>query len=49
MERAIRAAAGPPGGASAEPPPVPLEAGIATLRVIEAARRSSAERTVIPL
>jgi predicted dehydrogenase len=46
MEQAIRAAAG---GAPAEPPPVPLEAGIATLRVIEAARRSSAERTVIPL
>ena len=29
--------------------PVPLEAGIATLEVIEAARRSAAERTVIPL
>ena len=40
MERAIRA------GAS---PPVPLEAGIATLDVIEAARQSAAERTVIPL
>jgi scyllo-inositol 2-dehydrogenase (NADP+) len=40
MERAIRADA---------EPPVPLEAGIATLRVIEAARRSSAERSVIPL
>jgi predicted dehydrogenase len=40
MERAIRAG---------EPPPVPLAAGIATLRVIEAARRSSAERTVVPL
>jgi scyllo-inositol 2-dehydrogenase (NADP+) len=55
MERAIRsrgdaadpAAAGAP--ASGEPPPVPLEAGIATLRVIEAARRSSAERAVVPL
>jgi scyllo-inositol 2-dehydrogenase (NADP+) len=31
------------------PPPVPLEAGIATLEVIEAARRSAAERTVIAL
>ena len=30
-------------------PPVPLEAGIATLEVIEAARRSAAERTVIAL
>ena len=34
---------------AAEPAPVPLEAGIATLRVIEAARRSSAERAVVPL
>jgi scyllo-inositol 2-dehydrogenase (NADP+) len=40
VERAIR------DGAS---PPVPLEAGIATLEVIEAARRSAAERTVIAL
>lgn len=40
VERAIRAA---------EPPPVPLEAGIETLRIIEAARASSAERAVIPL
>jgi predicted dehydrogenase len=40
MEQAIR------GG---EPPPVPLEAGIETLRIIEAARRSSAERAGIPL
>jgi predicted dehydrogenase len=40
MEGAIRAAA---------PPPVPLEAGIETLRVIEAARASSAERAVMPL
>jgi predicted dehydrogenase len=31
------------------PPPVPLEAGIATLRVIEAARASAAERVVVPL
>jgi predicted dehydrogenase len=46
MERAIRAreAAGAPA-----PPPVPLEAGIATLRVIEAARASAAERVVVPL
>jgi len=34
---------------SGEPPPVPLEAGITTLRVIEAARRSSTERAVVPL
>jgi predicted dehydrogenase len=40
MERAIREGA---------PPPVPLEAGIETLRVIEAARRGSAERAVIAL
>jgi predicted dehydrogenase len=40
MERAIRDDA---------EPPVPLEAGIATLRVIEAARMSSTERSVIPL
>ena len=40
MERAIRESGGSP---------VPLEAGIATLDVIEAARRSAAERTVIPL
>jgi len=40
VERAIR---------SSEPPPVPLSAGIETLRVIEAARRSSAERAVVPL
>jgi predicted dehydrogenase len=50
MERAIRAAAEqradprPP-----EPPPVPVEAGVETLRVIEAARASSAERAVISL
>jgi len=31
------------------PPPVPLEAGIETLRVIEAARASSAERAVVQL
>jgi scyllo-inositol 2-dehydrogenase (NADP+) len=40
MERAIRAH---------EPASVPLAAGIATLRVIEAARASSAERIVVPL
>jgi scyllo-inositol 2-dehydrogenase (NADP+) len=40
MESAIRE-----GG----PPPVPLSAGIDTLRIIEAARRSSAERAVVPL
>jgi predicted dehydrogenase len=40
MERAIRAR---------EPAPVPLAAGIAALRVIEAARASSAERVVVPL
>jgi predicted dehydrogenase len=40
MERAIR---------DGEPPPVALAAGIETLRVIEAARRSSDERAVVPL
>jgi scyllo-inositol 2-dehydrogenase (NADP+) len=40
MQRAIRAGA---------PPPVPLDAGVATLRVIEAARASAAERAVVPL
>jgi scyllo-inositol 2-dehydrogenase (NADP+) len=40
MERAIR-----DGGE----PPVPLSAGIESLRVIEAARRSADERTVVPL
>jgi predicted dehydrogenase len=42
MERAIRAGGG-------EPPPVPLDAGIATLRVIEAAQASAAQRVVVPL
>jgi predicted dehydrogenase len=42
MERAIRA-----GGD--EPPPVPLDAGIATLQVIEAAQASAAQRVVVPL
>jgi predicted dehydrogenase len=42
MERAIRDPA-------STPPPVPLDAGIETLRVIEAARASSSERTVITL
>lgn len=40
MEQAIRAAG---------QPPVPLSAGVETLRVIEAARRSSAERAVVAL
>jgi scyllo-inositol 2-dehydrogenase (NADP+) len=40
MEKAIRERA---------PAPVPLEAGVATLEVIEAARRSAEERTVISL
>jgi hypothetical protein len=40
MERAIRAH---------EAPPVPLAAGIATLRVIKAARASSAERVLVRL
>jgi predicted dehydrogenase len=41
-----RTAAEPGAG---EAPPVPLEAGIATLRVIEAARVSSAQGVVVPL
>jgi predicted dehydrogenase len=58
MERAIRESAadeasGAPGeaapGCSGAAPPVPLSAGIATLRVIEAARASVAERAVVPL
>ena len=44
MEQAIRAA-----GSPAAEPPVPLAAGVATLRVIEAARASAAERVVVPL
>jgi scyllo-inositol 2-dehydrogenase (NADP+) len=40
IERAIR---------TRGPAPVPLETGIATLRVIEAARESAAERVVVPL
>jgi scyllo-inositol 2-dehydrogenase (NADP+) len=40
VERAIR---------EGSAPPVPLEAGIATLEVIEAARRGASARTVIPL
>jgi len=40
MERAILAS---------EPAPVPLSAGIETLRIIEAARRSSGERAVVTL
>jgi predicted dehydrogenase len=49
-------APGPPGGGAPGPaapgpvaPPVPLEAGVETLRIIEAARRSSEERTVVSL
>jgi scyllo-inositol 2-dehydrogenase (NADP+) len=55
MERAIRAAeAGRPPERSADAPPavtppVPLEAGIEALRIIEAARQSSGERTVLRL
>jgi predicted dehydrogenase len=50
MERAIRArAAGGPAPAGSVPPPVPLEAGVATLRVIEAARGSAEQREVIRL
>jgi predicted dehydrogenase len=40
MERAISAG---------EPPPVPLEAGVATLRVIDAARASAAQHVVVPV
>jgi len=40
MEQAIR---------SSDPAPVPLSAGIETLRIIEAARRSSGERAVVTL
>jgi hypothetical protein len=45
------AAAGdaPPESPAGSAPPVPLGAGIATLEVIEAARRSAAERSVIGL
>jgi len=58
MERAIRARGGAdaagadaagPDAAPGEPPPVPLEAGIAALRVIEAAQASAAQRVVVPL
>jgi predicted dehydrogenase len=49
MERAIRTAAEPSARAAADAPPVPLEAGVATLRVIEAARAASAECAVVPL
>jgi hypothetical protein len=42
-------AAAPPAAALPAAPPVPLAAGIATLRVIEAARASSAQRVVVPL
>jgi scyllo-inositol 2-dehydrogenase (NADP+) len=50
MERAIRESeAGETPASSGEAPPVPLAAGIETLRVIEAARRSVAERAVVSL
>ena len=49
MERAIRARAGDADAGGGEAPPVPLEAGIATLRVIEAARASAAQHVVVPL
>jgi len=50
MERAIRgAAADEASRAPGDAPPVPLAAGIETLRVIEAARASVAERAVVPL
>jgi predicted dehydrogenase len=49
MERAIRARGSDADRAGGEPPPVPLEAGIATLRVIEAARASAAQGVVVPL
>ena len=47
-ERAVEPRPPAPRG-PAVPPPVPLEAGVETLRVIEAARASSAERAVVPL
>jgi predicted dehydrogenase len=47
LERAIRAAE--EGSGAAAPAPVPLEAGVATLRVIEAARASAEQRAVVPL
>jgi predicted dehydrogenase len=49
MERAIRARRGNTDAGGGEPPPVPLEAGIATLRVIQAARASAAQSVVVPL
>jgi scyllo-inositol 2-dehydrogenase (NADP+) len=51
MERAIRAGGSGAEAAAAagEPPPVPLEAGIATLRVIEAARTSAGRGVAVPL
>jgi len=49
MERAIRARRDAEAAGAGEPPPVPLEAGIATLRVIEAAQASAAQHVVVPL
>jgi predicted dehydrogenase len=49
LERAIRASAEAPAGSGSVAPPVPLEAGVETLRIIEAARRSSEESTVVTL
>jgi predicted dehydrogenase len=50
FERAVRARdSAAPASAEPVPPPVPLEAGVATLRVIEAARASSEQGEVIQL
>jgi len=49
MERAMRARSEPGADPVGQAPPVPLEAGIATLRVIEAAQASAAQRVVVPL
>jgi predicted dehydrogenase len=51
MEQAIRSRGGDAAApdAAAAAPPVPLAAGIATLRVIEAAQASAAQRVVVPL
>ncbi|HEX6582579.1 MAG TPA: Gfo/Idh/MocA family oxidoreductase, partial [Thermoleophilaceae bacterium] len=53
MEQAIRSRSGGAARSGSDAlraePPVPLSAGIATLRVIEAARASTAQRVVVPL